>query len=75
MSLVTTETSFDGIHREVFDQDAARLHGRRVWVIISNPGRAGGFDEFMLVVQAFDRAGKRIDTHQEFAAVAFLYQM
>lgn len=72
---VVVSTSFDGIHREVFDQDATRLHGRRVWVIISNPGRAGGFDEFTLVVQAFDRAGKRIDTHQEFAAVAFLYQM
>ena len=68
-------TYFDGIHREVFDQDAARLHGRRVWVIISNPGRMGGADEFVLVLQAFDRAGKRLETHWEAGAVALLYQM
>lgn len=68
-------SSFDGVHRDLFDQDAARLRGRRVWVIISNPGSMGGADEFMLVYQAFQRAGKLLDTHWETGAVAFLYQM
>jgi hypothetical protein len=67
--------SFDAAHRDVFEQDAARLRGRRVWVIISNPGRLEGADEFMLVYQAFNRAGKLLDTHWETGAVAFLYQM
>ena len=57
--------------REVFAQDAARLRGRRVWVVIANPVR----DEFTLLVQAFDNAGKRVDAYWKKGAVAFLYQM
>ncbi|HLK33109.1 MAG TPA: hypothetical protein VKT29_08460, partial [Terriglobales bacterium] len=36
---VLLSTSFDGLHRGVFAQDAAGLHGHRVWVIITPPGR------------------------------------
>jgi hypothetical protein len=72
---VVLSGSFNGANRDVFAQDAARLHGRRVWVIISNPGRMGGVDEFTLVVQAFDNAGARIDTCWKPGAVAFLYRM
>jgi 4-amino-4-deoxy-L-arabinose transferase-like glycosyltransferase len=68
-------SSFDGVHRDIFNQDAERLRGRRVWVIIANPGKMGGFDEFTLVVQAFDNAGTRLDTQWQTGAVALLYQM
>jgi hypothetical protein len=72
---VLLSTSLDGIHREVFQQDAARLHGRRVWVIVANPGHMGGLDEFALLLQAFDAGGARLDTCWRTGAVAFLYQM
>ncbi|HSB74145.1 MAG TPA: hypothetical protein VLC12_00765, partial [Terriglobales bacterium] len=74
-SNVILSTPFDGVHRGVFAQDAARLRGRRVWVVISNPGRLGGVDEFSLLVQAFDAAGVRRETYWRTGAVAFLYEM
>lgn len=72
---VVIGTPFDGVHREVFAQDASRLRGQRVWVMIANPGRIGAVDDFTLVVQAFDNAGTRVDVYSRYGAVAFLYQM
>jgi hypothetical protein len=62
-------------HSEVFAQDAARLRGRRVWVVIANPGRVDGKDDFSLLVQAFDNAGTRRDAYSRALAAAFLYEM
>lgn len=66
---------FDGMHRDVFQHDAANLRGRRVWVVISNLGRMGGADEFSMVVQAFNSAGARLDACWKTGAVGFLYNM
>jgi hypothetical protein len=58
----------------VFEQDAARLRGRRVWVLIANPSTATG-DEFTMLVRGFDAAGVRRDVFWQPGAVAFLYQL
>lgn len=65
----------DGVHRDMFEKDAAGLRGRRVWVLISNPGRTGGVDEFSMVAAAFDARGVRRQAYWQPGAVAFLYTM
>lgn len=66
---------FQGNNRDVFQEDAARLRGRRVWVLISDPGRMGGADEFSMLLQAFNDAGARRQTYWQKGAAAFLYDM
>ena len=66
---------FDGVHRDVFQKDAARLHGRRVWMIVANPSDLYGLNDLPLMLQAFDEAGTREATYPQPGALAILYQM
>ncbi|MGE5204141.1 MAG: hypothetical protein ACM3PW_00910 [Chlamydiota bacterium] len=65
----------DRSHPQPFPQDAAKLHGRRVWVLVTPPGSPERLDEFPMLLNAFDSRGVRLDTYWRTGAAAFLYQM
>jgi len=60
---------------DFFQQDFAKLRGKRVWVIVTHPYSGDGVDEEVLALHVLDNMGKRVDAHAEYGAVAYLYQL
>ena len=60
---------------DFFQQDFAKLRGKRVWVIVTHPYSGDGVDEEVLALHVLDNMGTRVDAHAEYGAVAYLYQL
>ncbi|HLK34916.1 MAG TPA: hypothetical protein VKT29_17595, partial [Terriglobales bacterium] len=60
---------------EVYQRDSSALQGRRVWAVFTHNWSGDGVDETAYALHTLDTMGTLKDTHLEYGAGAYLYQL